>query len=258
MPFARREQVAGLIRYHQVPSYLLDREDPLRLCIEVSQSARCDHLALLAEADVLGRVCADQQRLLDNVNLFAEYCQEQGCFSSPYLFPSDHSRFLYFAEGQQFLYAPAHEDFRAEVVVMSGLPGAGKDYYIRQHLSGWPVLSLDALREELDVSPEEKQGEVVNEARQRAREYLRQGISFVWNATNLSRMIRGSCIQLLRNYNARVRITYIEVPCSVLFEQNRQRQAMVPQTVIETLLDRWEVPDPTECHQVAWVVKDAV
>ncbi len=42
--------------------------------IEVSQSARCDLLALVAEADARGRVCADAQRLLDNISLFTQYC----------------------------------------------------------------------------------------------------------------------------------------------------------------------------------------
>src|SRR4051812_24144708 len=46
-PFGAREQVTALVRHHQVPYHLLDRADARRLCIEVSQTARCDHLALL-------------------------------------------------------------------------------------------------------------------------------------------------------------------------------------------------------------------
>jgi hypothetical protein len=59
VPVAVRESITALVRYHEVPYYLLDRPDPQRLAIEVSQTARCDHLALLAEADVRGRVCRD-------------------------------------------------------------------------------------------------------------------------------------------------------------------------------------------------------
>jgi tRNA uridine 5-carbamoylmethylation protein Kti12 len=36
--------------------------------------------------------------------------------------------------------------------------------------------------------------------------------------------------------------------------QNRQRRRKVPESVIERLLDRWEVPDRTEAHQVDWIV----
>jgi predicted kinase len=255
VPFGVREQVAALVRHHQVPYFLMDRADARRLGIEVSQTARCDHLALLAEADVRGRVCQDQQRLLDNVALFAEFCREQGCLTAPYPFASDHSRFLYFLHEDRQPDAPAHEDFRAAVVLMSGLPGAGKDHFVRTHLTDWPVVALDALRAELDVDPADVQGEVVNRARAQARAYLRQGRPFVWNATNVSRPLRRQSLNLFAAYNAHVRIVYVEVPAEVLFVQNRQRAARVPEAVMERLLERWEVPDQTEAHQVDWVVR---
>ena len=48
---------------------------------------------------------------------------------------------------------------------MSGLPGAGKDNWVRNNLPDWPVISLDAVREELDVDPTDAQGQVINRAR---------------------------------------------------------------------------------------------
>lgn len=255
VPFAVREQVTALVRHHQVPYFLLDRDDAQRLCIEISQTARCDHLALLAEADVLGRHCADQRRLLDNIALFREYCDEQGCPSGPRAFASDHARFLYFSQPGRHPDSPAHEDFRAEVVLVSGLPGSGKDHHIRTHLIDWPVISLDAVRAELDIAPGDDQGAVLNRAREQARVYLRQRRSFVWNATNVSRQLRGESLRLFAGYNARIRIIYVEVSADVLFPQNRQRAAPVPEKVIDRLLERWEVPDCTEAHQVDWIVR---
>jgi predicted kinase len=251
VPFAVREQVCALVRHHLKPFYLLERADPRRLALEVSQTARCDWLALLAEADARGRYCQDQSRLLDNVALFAEFCREQGCWQAPWPFPSDHARFLYFLNvGRLPDYAP-HEDFTAEVVLMSGLPGAGKDHWIAANLSGWPVVSLDELREELDVAPTDEQGLVLNRARAQAREHLRAGRPFVWNATNLSRLVRGECIRLFAAYRARMRIAYVEVTERQLEQQNRQRPAPVPVKVLERLLQRWEVPDLTEAHSLS-------
>lgn len=255
VPFALREQVAALVRHHQVPYYLVARPDARRLAIEVSQTARGDRLALLAEADVRGRVCRDQQRLLDNIALFVEFCREEGCLSAPRAFASDHARFLYFRSAQRHPDAPAHEDFRAEVVVLSGLAGAGKDTWLRSNRPDWPVVSLDAVRDELDVDPADEQGRVINRAREKARDYLREGRSFVWNATNLSRQMRGQCLGLFADYHARIRIVYVEAPEERLLRQNRQRPAPVPQAVLERLLDRWEVPDRTEAHAVEWVVE---
>jgi predicted kinase len=255
VPFGVREQVTALVRHHMAPFHLLDRPDPLRLAVTVSQTARCDHLAVLAEADSRGRICQDQGRLLDNVALFVEYCREQGCLQGPRPFASDHARFLYFLHPGRYPDAPAHEDFRCDVVLMSGLPGSGKNHWVRANLPDWPVVALDDLRAELGVDPADAQGPVVARARELAREHLRQGRSFVWNATSLSRQLRGECVRLFADYNARVRIVYVEVSPERLFAQNRQRPAPVPEAVIEKLLDRWEVPDRTEAHRVDWFVR---
>lgn len=255
VPFGVREQITALVRHHQVPYYLVIRPDAHRLAIEVGQTARCDQLAILAEADVRGRVCKDQQRLLDNIALFVEFCRDENCLAGPRAFSSDHARFLYFRSDHRHPDAPAHEAFRAEVVMLSGLPGAGKDTWIRKNLPDWPLVSLDAVRDELDVDPANEQGQVINRAREQARECLRKGRSFVWNATNLSRQLRGQCIQLFADYQARIRIVYVEVSEERLLRQNRQRPTPVPQAVLERLLGRWEVPDGTEAHQVEWVVE---
>lgn len=253
LPMAAREQVASLIRYHQIPFFLIDKEDGRRTLYEVSQSARCDLLALVAEADARGRVCADSQRLLDNISLFAQYAEEHECLKRPRQFPNDHSRFLYFRkEGRDPDY-PAYDDTVCEVVMMSGLPGAGKDFWVAENLAGWPVISLDALRREMKVSPTDNQGPVVSRAREAARVYLRRRLSFVWNATNVSRQMRELSINLFAAYNARVRIVYVEAPEERLYAQNRERDDAVPAEVIRKLTARWEVPDMTEAHRVEWV-----
>lgn len=250
VPFEAREQVAALIRFHQIPFFLIDRPDARRTLYEVSQTARCDLLALVAEADARGRVCADAQRLLDNIALFTQYAAEHDCLAAPRRFPNDHSRFLYFRkEGRDPDY-PAYDDTVCEVVMMSGLPGAGKDFWVAENLEGRPVVSLDALRREMKVSPTANQGPVVSRAREAAREHLRRRRPFVWNATNVSRQMRELSVNLFAAYNARVRIVYVEAPEARLFAQNRERADPVPAEVIRRLTERWEVPDPTEAHRV--------
>lgn len=257
VPFAVREQVAALVRHHQLPYFLVDQADSQRRAITASQTARCDWLALLAEADVRGRICPDRQRLLDNVALFAEICREEGCLSGPRPFASDHARFLYFRDDSRHPDAPAFDDTRCEAVLLSGLPGSGKDHWLRENLPERPAVSLDALRAELGVDPADEQGAVINRARETAREFLRAGRPFAWNATNLSRQLRTEVINLFAAYKAAVRIVYLEVPEAVLFEQNRRRDARVPAAVIERLLDRWEVPDVTEAHKVELVLRES-
>lgn len=253
LPIKMREQVVNLIRHHQIPFFLIDKPKSQRTLFEVSQSTRCDLLAMVTEADARGRVCADQQKLLDNISLFVQYAEEQSCLRGPRQFPSDHSRFLYFRKDERDPDYLAYDDTICEVILMSGLPGAGKDYWVAENLPGWPVISLDSLRREMKIAPTVNQGPVVSRAREMAREYLRRKQSFVWNATNISRQIRELCINLFAAYNARVRIVYVEAPEQRLYEQNREREDSIPAEVIRRLTDRWEIPDLTEAHQVDWI-----
>jgi predicted kinase len=256
VPFAAREAIAALVRWHQAPFFLIDRPDAERLAITVSQTARCAWLALLAEADARGRIAPDQGRMSENTALFVEYCRELGCLDAPYLFPSEQSRFVYFrVPGRDPAYL-AHDDTRCAVTLLTGLPGAGKDFWLREAAPELPVVSLDALRVGLGVAPTERQGAVVARAREVAREYLRAGHDFAWNGTNLSRAIREQCIGLFADYGARVRIVYLEVPEARLLRQNRERPDAVPEGALGRMLERWEVPDRTEAHRVVWVVRE--
>jgi predicted kinase len=252
-PFAIREQIAGLVRLHGLPLQFLDKPDPVRAVIQASQRVRLDQVALLAEADVRGRICVDQQELLDRIALFREFCQEQACYTAPRAFVSAHSRFTYLQSERGDPNYEAYDDTRCEVVVLSGLPGVGKDTWIRAHLPDWPVISLDSMRKELGISPTGDQGYLVQAARERARELLRQQRSFVWNATNAMRMMRRRVIDLALAYNARTRLVYLDAPFADILARNRARQASVPENVIYRLLGNLEMPDMSEAHRVEWV-----
>ncbi len=255
VPFATREQVVSLIRFHMRPFVLIDDEHSQRLAIETSQVARADLLSILAEADARGRRCSDQSALLFNVGLFEEYCRELGCLTGPYPFPSSHARFHYFRSLDRNPDDDAFDDTIGEVIVLSGLPGVGKDCWIEANASDRPVVSLDAIRKRLGISPTDSQGAAVRQAREEARALLRGGRRFVWNATNLSRAMRAECIDLITDYHARARIVYVEVGAERQRVQNRERPDPVPEHVVEQLLTRWEVPDLTEAHAVAYVVQ---
>ncbi len=254
-PPAIRERVAALVRTHQIPFFLIEEKDPRRRAAAISQTVRCDHLALVTRADALGRICRDQQRLLDNIDLFSEFCAEHGCLTQPWPFANEHSRFQYFRNPERDPGYAAHDDTRCEMVLMSGLPGSGKDHWIAHHLD-LPVISLDALRETLDVASTGNQGAVIQAAREQACEYLRRGQSFVWNGTNLSRDMRGRPIELAAAYNARVRVVFLDTAYKRLVRQNRDREASVPLAVILRMLRLWEPPDLGEAHRVDWIVQD--
>ncbi len=137
---------------------------------------------------------------------------------------------------------------------MAGLPGAGKDTWIKANVpAGVPVLSLDALRRDLGVAPTNDQGLVVAAAKERAKTLLRASRPFVWNATNVSKPLRASLVDLFTAYQgARVRIVYVHAPLARVLEQNKRRggASAVPEPIIRALHARLDVPDPTEAHRV--------
>ncbi|HLK67528.1 MAG TPA: AAA family ATPase [Bryobacteraceae bacterium] len=254
MDFAAREQVCGMIRFHQAPFHLINRADAQKLAFRISQSASCRQVALLAAADASGRTCADQAALLDQIALFEEYCREQECLETPRRFPSNHSRFLYFRSEARDPNYLAYDDSRCEVTLLAGLPGSGKDTWIAERMSDLPVISLDEIREELGAAPSGNQGAVLHAARETARGYLRQSCDFVWNATNLGREVRRQLVDLFTAYHARVRIVYVEAIPERLFEQNRNRTRPVNEAALLHMMERWEVPDVTEGDRVEWWV----
>lgn len=253
---ATREHVARLVRIHQLPFFLIEREDAERIAYRASLSVRCDLLALVAEADARGRHCADaadQQRMLDNVELFRQLCGEHDCLDKPRQFPSAHARFEYFRKPGRHPDYPAFDDTELEVIVMCGLPASGKDTWIRQHAPALPVVSLDDLRAELGVDPADNQSHIIDVARQRARVHLRAKQPFVWNATNLVPDHRNAIIDLCTDYGARVRLVYLDAPARVLHERNRSRANPVPAGVLKRMIDRWTVPDFAEASRVDWI-----
>ena len=257
MGFAEREEVCGLVSGHQIPFFAIERDAPERLLITRSYQSRLDHLVLVAEADMRGRVCDDMDRVLGNVALFQEMARELGCLTESYPFPDDHTRVSYFRNEERYHGYTAHDDTEFTVHLMSGLPGSGKDSWIERSGPDLPVISLDEIRKELKVRPDQPQGKVINEAKERGKDFARKKQSFIWNATNISRDMRDLCLGTFWPYNPRVEIHYVEVPASTQAMQNRERNEAVPEKVIARMLEKWEVPAATEAHQVHYHVDGA-
>ncbi len=207
-------------------------------------------------ADIQGRICKDKPALMESAELFEMLCREQDCWGKARSFATDHARFQYFhAEDGYIDYIP-HDNFRCKVILLSGLPGMGKDHYIRTLPQDIPVISLDAIRRKYKVSPTDKaaNGRVVQEAKEEARSYLRKEQGFVWNATNTSKQMRSQLIDLFLTYGAKVKIVYIEKPYEIWRKQNREREFMVPEAVLDTMLGKLEVPQLGEAHEVVYSV----
>lgn len=256
-PFAVREQILALVRWHGLPANYLEKPDPLRAILLTSLTTRMDLLTILAEADHRGRVVKKDDDTRTRVALFPDFCAECECWNGPRTFANDHSRFHYFRTPGEHPTLHLFDDTKCEVTVLSGLPGSGKDTWVSERAGGRELISLDDIRRELDVDPADDQSEVVRAAYERAKVLLRRGEPFVWNATNVSRILRDKVISLSAAYKARVRVVYLEPPICSIRQRNSGRVKQVPTRVWERLFDKLDVPTPAEAHEVEYLVGES-
>ncbi|MGH1353427.1 MAG: AAA family ATPase [Methyloligellaceae bacterium] len=259
VPMVEREQICSIIRYHQRIFHILRKRKSLKGAIEISQKCIGSDLYLHAVADYRGRICAEPNDTLVQLECVYEYFAENDIHDKPWHFGNGLSRYEYFSHSDRNPHYTAYEeqtDF--EVVLLSGLPGAGKDHLIEQHYSDYAVVSLDDIRKETGASPTGNQGAVIRLAFERSKEHLRAKRKFVWNATNLSLDMRSKPLQLFKEYGARTKIHYLEVEHDLLFAQNKKRDKAVPEKVIQQMLNKWQVPDPWEADHVIWQNGDEV
>jgi len=254
VPFRVREEICKLVRHHGLPLWAIEKPDPPKAVITASTKLNTRLLAMLAKADVLGRICEDQEEILLKIDLFEELCRENQCWGTVYPFESDYGRFLYLNRTEMAPNYKPYDDLKFEVVMMSALPGSGKDTYITQHLD-LPMLSLDEIRRTHKIAPTDKRGngKVIQLGKEQAKVFMRARQSFVFNATNLTADLRSKWISLFTDYGGRVRIVYLEVPYRQLLKQNRDREFVVPESVVEKMIDRLEIPGVVEAHEVEWL-----
>ncbi|MEM7104133.1 MAG: AAA family ATPase [Bacteroidota bacterium] len=254
VPYSCREQIVKLVKWHGLPLWSWDNPFPEKNVLRAACHTRMDWLEILAKADVLGRICADQKKLLDRLDYYAEFAKEFKVYGENYQFENPLTRFTFFQKPDSNLFYRPFDDTVCNVTMLCGLPGAGKDTWIKELGNGLPVVSLDNIRRKLKIAPKDNQGLVIQTAKEEARQYLRAKQDFIWNATNLTKQLRQGLVDLFTTYKAWVRIVYLEAPYPVLLDRNRNREHPVPPKVLERFINKLEIPELDEAHEVDYFV----
>jgi putative nucleotidyltransferase with HDIG domain len=248
MDFEQRESICSLVRLHGLPLWSLEKNNPNQSVIAASLRVKNEWIYLLAKADVLGRICADQAELLDRLEYFKELCLENECFTSEKVFLNAHAQFKFFQKEDDYP-SPIFDNTCFQITLLSGIAGSGKDTYTAK--LGLPVISLDSIRETLKIKPDDKdgQGKVIQAAYLQAKTLAGKKQSFVWNSTNLTKELRDKLVDLLAPYNPFFKIVYIETS-----RQNvaKHRQETIPQKVLEKMYRSLDLPLRTEAHEVIY------
>lgn len=136
-------------------------------------------------------------------------------------------------------------------VIMMGLPGSGKSTIAQELITGENdvIISTDSIREELFGSEADQQRPelVFQTAHKRIREALSDGKNVVFDATNLVRKYRKCFIDDKVVMPGVKTIGYlVATEIDLVLEQNRSRERVVPEDVIESMLKRFNWPLKSE------------
>ena len=265
-----RETVVNLVRYHGFPPHVIEDEFALAKMYRAAANSllgakdfTMDLLYRLAKADMAGRVCQDQEDALAAVECFCDMAEEEHILNNAPDFANyddnqkyNLHKFLNFKTGN-CKNANLFNDTQNTVQMVCGLPGTGKDTYIHQRLQSpyieqKPVISLDDIRKKLRLQPGDTNGIVIQTAKEQAKEYLRKQEHFVWNATNLTYLQRKQIIDLCETYHTRVQIHYLETTADEQIKRNHKRSNVVPQSTIDEMIGKLQLPEYFEAYYVSW------
>lgn len=253
--------VHALVFWHQRPHHMLGQTHTDIRAIRFANAVNdiCwDDLLRLCRADSLGRIAPNIHEGVEELELLGLFIDDlypefgADLRHEPFPFRSADAQ-LHLMRATNDKASPWFEPQPAagsRMLMVSGLPGAGKNHFLRAHHPDLPVIELDALRAEMGISPTDNQGRMIQEAFERARVYLRAGQDFAWNSTSLSRVTRQKIVKLAREYDAHIDAVSIDVPLDVARRRNADRSEPVPDAVLVKLAGKREPIQPDEAHSI--------
>ncbi len=254
-----RETVCLLIRYHMMVPHLIETNRPEQRLIriaangELASDCSLNLLFALSKADCEGRISESRQDGEETVFLMADIAKDLDCYDKPKCFLSHFTELAYLSGRNVTPETELYNDTVCEVIIMCGLPGTGKDTYIKTAYPDYPIVSLDDIRREYNISPVGNQQEVARIAKERAKQLLRKKKSFIWNATSITPDIRSKLVSLFTGYNAYVKMVFLETDYQENLYRNKNRKDMVPSSVIDKMLAKLTPPERFEAHEVNWI-----
>lgn len=253
-PVLIRRSICNLVRMHALPLNILERENPNREVVVSGFKVDNRLLGILSKADVLGRIANDETEQLEKIEYFIEYCMNNHCYYGKRYFVNSLARYVYLSKTDSYVDYEPHDESKFKVYVLSGIAGSGKDHTIKHMdlLKELPIVSLDDIRRKNGVSPTDKvgNGRVIQVAKELAKSYMREHVDFIWNATNITKMTRNQIIELVHSYGGSVTIIYVEKPYKKLLSQNKDRDYVVPENVIERMIGKLEFPEYGEAEEI--------
>jgi len=189
LDFDTRMLACNLIRWHQKPVNIENEEDTAYHVVFTSNLVPNHLLYELAVVDNEGRYYDQTNEAMIWLDMWKETCESLCCFKSPYLFNNPKARLVFYDKRSFMPFYVPHEEYKCDVIMISGLPGVGKSTLAREAFPGFPLIELDSVRKEMGLSLRQS-GTAVQEMKERCRQYLREGTSFIHAGVNFLRSSR--------------------------------------------------------------------
>lgn len=273
--------IMALVGHHHDPKKLVLKDAPLHSYRRLARLVDIEMLYYLELADLLGRECQDKKEQLEHLEFFRLQAEEYGVWQvdNPYktwqnviatklvndseltkqytlaYAVSEAEAGIIFTPEEALARTFEKRQHFSQLYVMCGPSGAGKSTWIKNNLPDYHVVSLDDLREKIagKRSDQSKNGEVLQAAREKLKEHLRQKQKVVWDATSLRYLHRNKVLQLGFDYGALVTLVVFHKPSKHFFTQDQQRSATVGNKVIAKQLEHTEFPYENEAHQTIYL-----
>ena len=276
------EHIFSLVGFHHQPRTILRRTpDAHGAYWSLTRQVSPHLLNLLCQADLRGRICPDQDSLVEDQEYFF-LCQQQALEELGPLHPEwdeiiheqikdlppitqrfirAHGRF----EAEKGIITHPHEviarsykyrDRYAQLYIACGPSGIGKTTWMHQKYPQATLVSMDDIRKELtgSVTDQSKNRKVFQMAFNRVKSLLSTDQQIIWDATTLRKEYRDQLIALADRYQAFSKIEVFIAPIEMALKRNRERERQVPAHVIENQYQQWEIPQRDEAHEVNYLM----
>lgn len=239
-----REEICWLVRCHMVFHHFVDCSDEKKFSTITMLSqgnSSVEKLLWLNMADTYGSISPENDRESEEnkFNIIKNMADMHKCYKKPY-------------------YSTKINKSNCNMYVMIGVPGSGKDTYIKKFLPNVESICRDDIREEITYGNVEgrklyldnkKEAIVTDIVNNRIKKCCEENKSFIINQTNIKKKNRAQLKEFALKFGTpNIIYIYVEPPSIEICKERRGHGKW--DSIIDRMWNEFEFPDRSECNDL--------